>query len=212
MTHTSATPGGGHVAPAVEALRSASDQDVVAAVLAGERDAYALLIERHQGRVFHALLRMTGSSTDAEELTQDVFCRTYFALASYKPEYRFTTWLHQIASNLAVNFIHHRRRESPPTQDTPDDCDREQFLDAMPDDDPDVQPEAAILSSDQSDALSRAVAQLPEGFREILVMRHVLELSYEEIGAATGLPMGTVKSRLLRARRRVVDALRTSSA
>ena len=87
-----------------------SDAEVVAAVLAGDRDAYAVIIQRHQRRVFAILLRLVRSPSDAEELTQEVMCRTYFALPDYRPEYRFSSWISRISSNLGIDHLRRQNR------------------------------------------------------------------------------------------------------
>jgi RNA polymerase sigma-70 factor (ECF subfamily) len=190
-----------------ERVEAESDQAIVAAVLAGERDAYALLIGRYQRRVFQALRGMTGSSYDAEELTQETFYRAYFALASYNPDYRFSTWIFQIAYNLCRTAAKKRQREvgledqlgESEDEPTPE-AGRWLASDAE-------SPGAMAEASELEQRVWRAVAALPPEYRDVVIMRHVNELTYEEICELTGLPMGTVKSRLARARRRLAKSL-----
>jgi len=179
-----------------------SDESVVAAVLGGERDRYAVLVARYQRRIYGALWRMCGNSYDAEELTQVTFVRAYFALGSYKPAYKFSTWLFQIAFHLYLNEKRKHRRELEMSSlsagdDTP-------TIEAA---DPDALPGTVVEARETQGAIWRAVASLPEDFRQVIIMRHVEELSYHEICEATGLPIGTVKSRLARARQQLARLL-----
>lgn len=183
---------------------SLADNAVVAAVLAGDRDAYAELVRRYWPRIRSALARMLGPGADVDDLAQESFVRAYYALGSFDPAYRFSTWLYQIAFNLAINHNRKRRRELTVGVDA---VAADTFFASIPDAEPSGQPEAATAARDMGARLWQAVADLPPDAREIVIMRHVLELSYQEICAATGLPMGTVKSRLERARNRLAGAL-----
>lgn len=179
-----------------------SDQAVIAAVLAGDRERYGVLVARYQQRIFNAMWRSCGSRYEAEELTQAAFTRAYFALHSYKPDYRFSTWLFQIAFNLAINAHKHRQREAPWEGRDPADDPFAQLPGR-----PEEEPERAAERRAARAAVRRAWAQLPPDYRLVIEMRYVEQLSYEEIGAATGLPLGTVKSRLARARQRLAELL-----
>jgi RNA polymerase sigma-70 factor (ECF subfamily) len=173
--------------------------------MAGEREAFGLLVGRHQARLFGAMLRMLGNRLDAEEVTQEAFVRAYAALAAFDPQYRFSAWLYQIAVNLAINYRWKRSREVMVGRDAPE---ADRYFEGLPDTGPAGRPDALSVEADQRRRLWAAVAALPPDARDMIVLRHVLELSYEEIRQATGLPMGTVKSRLERARGRLAEALR----
>lgn len=183
---------------------SSDDRAVVSRVLGGDRDAYRLLVERHQRRIHGALWRLTGNADEAEELTQAAFCRAYFALAGYNPQYEFGAWIYRIAHNLCINHLKRDRRELEldAILDQGDDEAAE-----LRDDDARTNPERQATSSDLAARVRAALAQLPEAFREVLVLHFLLELSHEEIIAQTGLPLGTVKSRLSRARQLLAKAL-----
>ena len=180
----------------------ANDQAVVVAVLAGDRERFAVLVERYQQRVFNAMWRACGSRDEAEELTQAAFCRAYFALHTYKPEYRFSTWLFQIAFNLAINA--HKRRARPPLIEPP--ATGPSPLDLVPDD-PSAAPEALTERRALQATVRRAWHRLAPEYRLMIEMRYVQQLTHEEICQATGLPLGTVKSRLARARHRLAEIL-----
>lgn len=181
----------------------APDATYVAATLAGRTDAYATIVERHQRRLYLALRQITGSDRDAEEIAQDAFVHAWERLGQFDPSYPFFPWLSRIAINLWHNRMRRLRREVP--LDGGDD-------DSVPEDEwrwADDGPSPEDMADERAlrDRVWRAVDDLPELARHIVVMRHALELSYEEISAATGLPLGTVKSRLSRARETLATAL-----
>lgn len=183
-------------------MPEATDATLVAATLAGQLDAYGELVRRHQRRVFLGLVQICGDADLAEEVTQEAFCRAYAALASYDPAYRFSPWLFQIALNVWRNQYRRTRREAPWPEAAADEPESLAIPDPAP------SPEESALSTDRKQRVWQAVAALPTDARAVVVMRHALEMSYEEIAAATGLPVGTVKSRLARARGALADALR----
>jgi RNA polymerase sigma-70 factor (ECF subfamily) len=190
---------------APDGVQQPTDAELVAAVLGGEQEAYSELLERHQHRVFRILLRLCGNTYDAEELAQEVFFKTYFALPSYRPEHRFSSWLYKIATNHAFSFLRTRNREVSLEFEG---ADQEGAPSLEPEDTRrHDRPESALERSDRAELLWRAVASLPADFRDIVLMRHVEELSYKEICEATGLSMGTVKSRLARAKQKLERSL-----
>lgn len=189
-----------------QAREPSTDRSVIERVLDGDRNAYATLVERYQRRVYRTVYWMCGDPADAEELTQETFVRAYAALETQKPEHLFSTWLFQIARNQCLNLLQRRRRERRFEVGDAEDLLERAIADGSP---------TPLRSVEQRERLRRvwlAVAELPEDFREVLVMRHVAELSYKEICAATGLPMGTVKSRLARARHRLLAAAEADEA
>jgi RNA polymerase sigma-70 factor, ECF subfamily len=179
-----------------------TDADLVAATLAGHTDAYGALVQRHQRRVYLGLLQLCRDRAEAEDLTQEAFVRAYRALASFDPAYRFPPWLFRIAINLWRNSRRRAGREVALEGDEAGDDAPPPLPDGAPS--PEAQAEAAELRR----RVWRAVDALPAEARRIVVMRHAMELSYEEIAAATDLPMGTVKSRLARARQELAVGLR----
>ncbi len=186
-------------APCVEP----SDEDWVAAALDGDPDAFGHLMARWQRPVYRAIWRIVGQAQDAEDLTQETFLRAYAALAHFDPRYRFGGWVLRIATNLSLNF---RRRRGRETVQGGSIEEADAFFERRPDDDA-ASPERQASSGAQAEQLWRAVEALPDDFRVVVTLRHVIELSYEEIAATLDLPMGTVKSRLARARRQLLDAV-----
>ncbi len=167
----------------LELARAASD----------DLDAFAELIRRHQDFVFGAVLRVVKDRTQAEDLAQEAFLRAYRALDGFRGDAAVRSWLYRIATNLATNAVT-RRREYP--------------SDTMPDQParghgPVRELEAAELRAH----LRQAIAELPEELRVPLVLREYDELSYQEIADTTGLPLNTVRTRILRARRALRDKM-----
>lgn len=178
----------------------APDAALVAATLAGRYDAYAPLVERHQRRLFLALRQLTGNDRDAEEIAQDAFVRAWENLRLFDPVYPFYPWLARIAVNLWHNRTRRTNREVPLEDGSSDAGDDGRAAEEWRWEDDAPSPEALADEGEVRRRVWAAVDALPEVARRIVVMRHALELSYEEISAATGLPLGTVKSRLSRAR------------
>jgi RNA polymerase sigma-70 factor (ECF subfamily) len=179
-----------------------ADREIVTAVLAGQRDDFATLIQRHRPAVFRLLYRMTGSTDQADELTQAVFVRVYFALPKYDSRFSFGVWVMRVAFNYCINERRKRRWEELVEGDE-DEANRtwESFVDANMD------PAVEVERRERDRRLWACLDDLPEDHRQIVVLRHLGELSYQEICDATGLPMGTVKSRLARARSALADSL-----
>lgn len=173
------------------------DQEVAARAQQGDHDAYAQLMRRHQNRIFRHLLNLTGSREEALELSQEVFLKAWEALPAWRPEAQFHTWLYRIASNLAYDLL--RRRRIVSYEPLADDYD-------VPADE--AGPQERLQASQAMAALDAALARLPPDQREIVLLREVEGLSYDELAATLGIDEGTVKSRLARGRAALAQAFR----
>ena len=164
----------------------------------GDRNAFDDLIRKHEKRAYQYAFRLTSNPEEAGDVVADAFVRVYSALHNFKGQSAFTTWLYRILTNC---FLDMRKREkSRPTTSleaalVTDDGDLER---QVQDDAP--TPHAQAEKSERERAVERAVAHLPEYQQAMIMMYHVENLSYEEIAEALDLPIGTVKSRLNRAR------------
>lgn len=173
------------------------DEEWVGSALAGDRNAFAVLVRRHQGALHRYLVRMVGSSDEAMELTQEVFIRAWQALPQWQPEAQFRTWLFRIASNAALDLLRRRRTvEFVPLEG--------QVEPAHPGADPERQAQV----TQQVRLLEASLARLTPEHRDILLLREVEDMSYEEIGRVLSLSAGTVKSRLARARMALIEQAR----
>ncbi len=172
----------------VEAL---SDAKLVELVLAGEQDAFAVLVERYKDAVQNLAYRMLSNVTEAEDVTQEVFVRAYTQLATYKPAHKFSTWLLSIASHLAIDQLRRRRFLALPLEDVP-------FLEWITD--LGTGPEQSALEGEQQDEIQAYLQRLPSKYRAVIVLRYWYDLSYEEIAMALNLTPALIKARLHRAR------------
>lgn len=167
-----------------------ADSVLVRRCLAGDESGYAVLLERHQARVYAFLLRLTGSPSDAEDLAQVVFLKAFRSLESFDLARPFPSWLFGIAHHAGLDFL--RARKVDLSLDREDGA----IDPADADDGPERKAEAALDGA----LVERLIAALPPLYREALLLRHVEGLSVDETAAALGLPEGTVKIRLFRAR------------
>jgi RNA polymerase sigma-70 factor (ECF subfamily) len=164
-----------------------SDSEVVQACLEDDPEWYGLLVERYQGRIIKFLAHRIGSFEDAQELGQEVFLKAYVALETYDASYKFSTWIYRIAMNLSIDFL--RKKHALFSELKPESLK-----------DPGT-PLGDLLKNERDGALWRTLAELPEDYAHILVLRHDLELSYEEISNMLDLPLGTVKNKIFKARK-----------
>ena len=166
-----------------------TDEDWVSRAQAGDRKAFSELVRRHQSPVYRYLLRMLGSHEDALELAQDTFIKAWQALPQWQPEAQFRTWLFRIANNAALDALRRRKLvEFVPLEDGYD----------APGSEPDPEHQAQVTQDVRQ--LEASLNKLAPEHRQILLLREVEEMSYEEIGRVLSLSEGTVKSRLARAR------------
>jgi len=185
----------------------ARDAELVARARDGDRDAFDELVRRHEDRVYNMALRMLGNADDALDLAQEVFLSAYRALAGFESKALFSTWLYRVTVNRCRDemrrraTVKHTRPRSLTQGRNPED----------PPGDPPARtgsPVEAALARESQALVASAVSQLPEEAREVLVLRDVEELSYEEIASVLDVPVGTVRSRLHRARSLLRDRLR----
>lgn len=178
-----------------------SDEALIEAVLGGETERFAPLVTRYQGRILRFILKYEYNANDAEDLQQETFLQAFRTLPSFNYQSRFSTWLTGIAFNLIKNHI----SRSPTKRHVHLDLDEQpDNVCGCTDDDPARQYERSQLLR----AIERAVAALPMEMRDALVLVAAEELSYDEAAATLSVPVGTLKSRLCRARLQLADALR----
>jgi RNA polymerase sigma-70 factor (ECF subfamily) len=163
------------------------DEDLVRRAVGGDVSAFGTLVERHERRVYNLALRMTGREEDARDATQDAFLTALRKLSSYRGDAAFTTWLHRVAVNACYDLL--RKRARGPILDR----EGEHALEPppVPDHAHDVE-----LSVD----VRRALLEIPDDYRVVMLLHDVHDLPYEDVAAIVGIPVGTVKSRLHRGR------------
>jgi RNA polymerase sigma-70 factor, ECF subfamily len=181
------------------------DTDLVVRALAGSQDAFRDLVTRYQRPVFALILRMVRDPQAAEELAQETFVKCYGRLATYDAERRFSSWLFKIAHNTTIDHLRRGGLETVPLESGPEEG---TGLAAVLEDGSVETPDAAVRRRDLREALERSIATLRPDYRAAVLMRYAEGLSYEEIVEATGLPLGTVKTNLHRARKQLAEAMR----
>ena len=188
------------IGPSVrEQLRASDDSGVVAAFLAGEERAFSELVDRYQTRLLNFIYRTIGDRDRAEDLVQEVFIRVYRHLHRFDRSKKFSTWVYTIASNLAKNELRNRSRNPlvlfQAMRGTSEEEDRPiEFEDAS------SRPDDMYRKRHLRELVEDTVAKLPEHHRQVFVLREIEGKSYEEIAEITDCNLGTVKSRLNRAR------------
>lgn len=179
-----------------DAMTERSDADLIAAHLAGERAAFDEIVDRYERRLYAVALRMCGDVETARDVTQEVFITALRSLKSFRGEARVSTWLHRVAVNASLDRL--RRRQRRPELPLEQGGER---AGASPD------PEEAAVASERAVAVRHAVAALAPEFRAAVVLHDLQGLDYAEVAEALGIPLGTVKSRLHRARLELARAL-----
>jgi len=177
---------------------------IVRKVLQGDVNAFEKLVTEYERAVYAIAQRMTGNAEDAADMTQETFIKAYNSLSSFRGDSKFSVWLYRIANNVCLDFLRSRSRKPTVSLSTEDDDGEETQLDIA---DESQSPELLLENALTRDAVRRGLDSLPPDYRQILLLREIQGLSYEEIAAALGLESGTVKSRIFRARKRLCTFL-----
>ena len=181
----------------------ALDLELAQAAAGGDRDAFERLMRLHERDVFRLAYNVCGSSSDAEDAAQEVFLCLYRKLGTFRGESKFTTWLYRLTMNVSLNYRRRVMDHAPPLAVSLRDEDDESAdpVDEAADTDPG--PEDMVVDAERTAAVRRAVDALPDEFREAFILREITGLDYSEIGELLNIGIGTVKSRLFRARERL---------
>jgi RNA polymerase sigma-70 factor (ECF subfamily) len=167
----------------------------VASAVAGHEGAFEELVRRYQRPISAYVYRMVGDYDAALDLTQEIFIKVYGSLARYRSEFKFSTWIYKIGHNCAVDYLRrHRGREQSLMVGSEGDSYELPLESRRP------SPEQESERKERKIEIESVVRSLPAAYRELIILRHSQDLTYEEIVEVTGLPLGTVKNRLFRAR------------
>jgi RNA polymerase sigma-70 factor (ECF subfamily) len=189
--------GTGAVRSRVADLAVLPDERLVDEALAGDRDAFGALVLRHQRGLVNYIFRLVGSRDAATDLSQEVFLKVFVSLDSFDPRFRFTTWLYRIASNRAID---HLRRRQPRTLSLTQPTAGEEVPAAPVIAGTQPSPDDVLRGRELGSRIGKAIAALPTSYRQLILLRHSQSCRYDEIARITGLPLGTVKNRIFRAR------------
>ena len=172
-----------------------SDPELVASAARGLEGSFEELVNRYQRPISAFVYRMVGDYDAALDLTQEIFIKVYASLARYRPEFKFSTWIYKIAHNAAID---HLRRTSSRERSLSVGTETDNY--ELPLESEGLTPEQQSEREERRGEIESVVRSLPTAYRELIVLRHSQDLTYEEIVEVTGLPLGTVKNRLFRAR------------
>jgi RNA polymerase sigma-70 factor (ECF subfamily) len=183
-----------------------ADWQLVERVQRGDKRAFDLLVAKYQRKLFRLLSRLIRDPAEIEDVAQEAFIKAYRALPNFRGESAFYTWLYRIAINTAKNYLVAQGRRAP-TQTEAEIEDAENFEDGDSLRTEDT-PDRMLLSKQVAEAVNRAIERLPEELRTAIVLRELEGLSYDEIAESMNCPIGTVRSRIFRAREAVAAELR----
>ena len=183
-----------------ESVQKLTDVELIVGAMSGRSDGFEELVRRYQRPITSYVFRMLGEYESSLDVTQEVFIKVYNSLNKYSSEYKFSTWLYRIAHNAAID--HMRRNSVCPQSIEAENADGSyqiQIESRRP------SPEKDHELSEWRTEIDAVVRCLPPAYRDLILLRHSRDLSYDEIAEVTGLPLGTVKNRLFRAREMMRD-------
>ncbi len=182
------------------------DQQLVERVQRGDKHAFDLLVAKYQRKLGRLISRFVRNASEAEDVTQEAFVKAYRALPGFRGDSAFYTWLYRIGINTAKNYLLANKRQ-PPVSTPFDTEEAESFEEAGLLHEVST-PENELMSKQVVNTVQQALQQLPEDLRSALTLREIEGLSYEEIASVMNCPVGTVRSRIFRAREAVAEKLR----
>ena len=177
---------------------------IVRKVLDGDANAFETLVLEYEKNVYNIALRMTGNSEDAADMTQEAFIKAYNSLQAFRGDSKFSVWLYRIVSNVCLDFLRSKNRRPTVSLSVEDDDGEDTQLDVA---DERQSPELLLDRKLTRESVRRGLDSLPPDYRQILLLREIQGLSYDEIAQALSLEVGTVKSRIFRARKRLCTFL-----
>lgn len=182
-----------------------TDRELVERVKQGDDAAFDLLVRKYQRKILAVISRYVHDWSEAEDVSQDAFLRAYRALKSFRGDSAFYTWMYKIATNTAKNHLVSRGRRPPATDIAMEDAEHYESFVRFSDT---ASPEHELLRQEIEQTVFRTVQELPEDLRQAINLRESEGLSYEEIAQRMDCPIGTVRSRIFRAREAIDDNLR----
>ena len=181
--------------PNAFSFSSAADRELVATAALGLEGGFEELVRRYQRPISAYVYRMVGDYDCALDLTQEIFIKIYASLARYRPEFKFSTWIYKIAHNAAIDHLRRNAGRERSITNGSESEPQQLVIESKG-----LSPEQQSEREERRIEIESVVRLLPTAYRELIVLRHSQDLTYEEIVEVTGLPLGTVKNRLFRAR------------
>ncbi|RPI02719.1 MAG: sigma-70 family RNA polymerase sigma factor [Calditrichaeota bacterium] len=184
---------------------TAEISQLIEQALSGDQKSYAEIVSRYREQIYHFILRMVKDRSQAEDLMQETFIKAFRALSSFNSDYAFSTWLYKIAANNCIDYF--RKKKLPTLSlDTPmQSKDGELYREFA---DREQSPEFELINRERTSQIHLAIEDLPEKYKEAILLRHSMDKSYEEIAEELGIPLGTVKVRIFRAREMLKSKLK----
>ncbi|PMQ01295.1 MAG: RNA polymerase subunit sigma [Dictyoglomus sp. NZ13-RE01] len=180
-----------------EEKKDLSDQSLISLIKNGDREAFNILVKRYEKKVLNLLYLQLGAINDLEDLAQEVFLKVFKNISKFRGESQFYTWLYRITLNVSHDYKR-KNKMTLSLNDAIDDESEETFQDILPNQEED--PEKIVEKMDLYEKVRKAIKTLSKEYQEVLLLREFEGLSYEEIAKVLNLPVGTVESRLFRAR------------
>ncbi len=183
---------------------SIEDDKLVAEALRGREDSYKKLVDKYDRPIYFHIRKMIKEVEMVEDLVQEVFIKAFKNLQSYSNEYAFSTWLYRIATNHTIDYLRKKKLQTFSINDPIKTKDGEMEV-QLPDNT--YATDAPMIKNQRKVIVQNAIADLPDKYRKVIQMRHMEELSYDEIAVELDLPLGTVKAHIFRARELLYKAL-----
>ena len=176
---------------------SLTDEEIIEKIKHGAIELFEIIVTRYQRKLVNYIYRMISDFESSMELSQEVFIKVYSSLDKYNPSYKFTTWVHRIASNATIDWMRKKKIDAY-SLDTNDNEDIPSLSHQVPS--KELSPLQNLEMGQLQRRIEKAIDELPYIYKQLIVLRHINELSYEEIAEAVELPLGTVKNRIFRGR------------
>lgn len=186
-------------------MQKETENNIIQRVLSGDTNAFEHLVLANQKNVYNLALKMTRNEDDALDLSQDAFVKAFQQLSAFRGDSRFSVWMYRLTYNLCIDFIRKKSKQSTVSLDYQDDDNEVSSFEI-----PDLRnlPEDSAVRKEMRKTIEQSIDGLTMDHREVLVMREITGLSYDEIAETLKISVGTVKSRLARARMKVVETLK----
>jgi RNA polymerase sigma factor (sigma-70 family) len=181
------------------------DEQWIAEALSGQEAAYERLVRKYRAPLARHLYRLVRDRNEVEDLLQEIFIKAFRSLPSFRGDFAFSTWLYRIATNHAIDYLRRKRLQTSSFGDLLPNREQDREPEFA---DPEQRADRALWEQERRQLIQQAIDRLPPRYRQVIIMRHQQELSYEEIARQLNLPLGTVKAHIFRARELLYRYLR----